>query len=77
MIEPPEARLTSEERSWLERLAVRGTWPDRPFLRDRETSSSLMRRGLAELVKPPTPYLPYARITDLGRRALAGGRADG
>lgn len=62
--------LTSDERRWLERLAERGTWPERPFLRDRETSVSLMRKGLAEVIKPSAPYLPYAAITPSGRDAL-------
>jgi hypothetical protein len=64
-------KLTKDERAWLERLAETGTWPDRPFLRDRETANSLMRRGLAELHAPPPPYLRFAAITPAGRAALS------
>lgn len=55
---------------WLDRLRTRGTWPERPFLNDRENSIPLMQQGLVELIKPPAPYLPYAAITAAGRAAL-------
>jgi hypothetical protein len=67
--------LTDQERAWLERIAAatNGMWPDRPFLRDQKTATSLMQQGLVELVKPAAPYIPYAAITPAGREALAKG----
>ena len=62
--------LTDGEVKWLARLADRGWWPAPPFLRDKEASIPLMRKGLAEAIQPPAPYLPYVVITDAGREAL-------
>lgn len=55
---------------WLDRLRTKGTWPERPFLHDRENSIPLMQQGLVEVIKPPAPHLSYARITAAGRDAL-------
>ena len=69
--------LTDNQRRWLERIAETGFWPDRPFLRNPD-SAPLMRMGLVEVVKPkPEDYpgrsvpLPYAAITEAGRKALS------
>jgi hypothetical protein len=63
-------KLSEAQRKWLERIAVTGTWPDRPFLNDRENSPPLMRAGLVEVVAPGGVNLPYARITEAGRALL-------
>lgn len=63
--------LSDGEKVWLERINNNGgTWPDRPFLRDMENAIPLMRKGLVALEKPKSPYLPFAYITEAGRRAL-------
>jgi hypothetical protein len=63
--------ISEAERHWLERLAITGTGPDRPFLRDKPTSIALMQKGLVEVVQPQAPYLSFAKITDAGRALLS------
>lgn len=68
-------RLTKAQHEWLKRIAVTGTWPSRPFLRDTENALPLMRMGLVEAIEPDAEPgrarpLAYAAITPAGREAL-------
>lgn len=67
--------LTEDEHEWLTRISERGYWPDGPFLR-APCAVSLMRRGLAEVIKPDrvpgrSQGFSYAVITRAGRDALS------
>ena len=57
---PPDNR-----NLWLQRLAERGEWPQRPFLNAPE-AEELIRLGLVELVTPREPYPSYATLTEAG-----------
>ena len=68
--------LTEAERIWLKRMADNGgTWPDRPFLASPE-AIPLMRRGLAEVIKPRGQCMPYAEITPAGLAVLKEGSGE-
>ncbi len=57
------APMTDDE-FLVQMLNAGGTWSD--VIGQRPIGVRLMQKGLIELIKPPTPFLPYAVLTVAG-----------
>lgn len=56
----------TDDQFLVQMLNAGGTWSD--VVGRRPMGIRLMQKGLIELIKPPTPFLPYAVLTSAGEK---------